>query len=186
MAMRLLRSGLTYEDYLQLPDDGQRYEIIDGELYVSPAPNIKHQTVSINLSTVLNMHVRAERLGQVLAAPTDVRFLERSTVQLDLLYISQARRGIITSQNVCGAPGLVVEIISPSSTEMDLEIKRDLYARHGVPYYWITHPQEESLRAYARGRDGAYERIAEGQGDMLFSAAPFPDLTIPLAMLWDA
>lgn len=185
MATRLLRSGLTYDDYLKLPDDGQRYEIIDGELYVSPAPNIKHQTVSINLSTVLNVHVRAERLGRVLAAPTDVRFLEHSTVQPDLLYVSEARRSIITRQNVAGPPDLVIEIMSPPSTEMDLQIKRELYARHGVPHYWIAHPQEEWLRAYALGSDGQYELVAEGHGDMLFSAPPFPDLTIPLEMLWE-
>lgn len=185
MAIRLKRSGLTYEDYLQLPDDGQRYEIIEGELYVSPAPNTKHQTVSINLSTEFNVHVRTGRLGRVFAAPTDVRLTEPSTVQPDILYVRQARRGIITPQSVQGAPDLVVEIISPSSTQMDLEIKRDLYAKHGVRYYWVAHPQEEWLRAYELGVDGQYELVAEGHGDMTFSAPPFPDLTIQLGLIWE-
>ena len=185
MAMRLKRSGLTYQDYLQFPDDGQRYEIIEGELYVSPAPNIRHQTVSMNLSTVLNVHVRAGGLGKVLAAPTDLKFADPSIVQPDILYIRQAARGIITTQNIQGAPDLVVEIISPSSTRTDLEIKRDLYARYGVRNYWVAHPQEEWLRAYELGADGQYELVAEGQGDMLFSAPPFTDLTIRLAELWE-
>jgi Uma2 family endonuclease len=185
MALRLKRSGLTYQDYLQLPDDGQRYEIIDGELYVSPAPSIKHQTVSINLSTVLNVHVRAGKLGKVLTAPTDLKFAAPSIVQPDILYVRQASRGIITAQNIQGAPDLVVEIISPSSTRMDQEIKRDLYAKYGVRYYWLAHPLEEWLRAYELGTNGQYELVAEGHGDMAFAAPPFTDLMIQLADLWE-
>ena len=185
MAIRLKRSGLTYQDYLQLPDDGQRYEIIDGELYVSPAPSMKHQRVSTRLTFVLTGHTLPGGLGQVFSAPFDVRLADPSTVQPDIVYVSRAHGDIITPQNARGAPDLVVEIISPSSTQMDLEIKRDLYARHGVKYYWVAHPLEEWLRAYELGADGQYELVAEGQGDMTFSAPPFPDLTLRLSFLWD-
>jgi len=184
MATQLKRSGLTYQDYLDLPDDGQRYEIIEGELYVSPAPNIKHQRVSARLTYVLTAHSVRDRLGEVFTAPIDVKFADPSTVQPDILYISRERQGIITEQNIQGAPDLVIEIISPSSTRMDQEIKRDLYAKYGVRYYWLAHPQDQWLRAYELGADGQYELIAEGQGDMVFSAPPFADLTIPLADLW--
>ena len=184
MAIRLKRSGLTYADYLQLPDDGQRYEIIEGELYVSPAPNTKHQRVSNRLSFVLTGHTLDRDLGEVFTAPTDLRLDDPSTVQPDILYVSWERHGIITRQNTQGAPDLVVEIISPSSTQMDLEIKRDLYAKHGVPNYWVAHPEQEWLRAYILGADGQYELVAEGHGDMPFTAPPFLDLTIQLSFLW--
>jgi Uma2 family endonuclease len=184
MAIRLKRSGLTYQDYLQLPDDGQRYEIIDGELYVSPAPNTKHQRVAGRLFRVLADHSDSAELGEVFIAPYDLKLGDPSIVQPDILYISWERHDIVTRLNAQGAPDLVIEIISPSSTRMDLEIKRDLYARHGIPHYWVAHPEQEWLRAYALGADGQYELVTEGHGDMTFSAPLFPNLTIPLAKLW--
>ena len=185
MAIRVEGTHLTYDDFLKLPDDGKRYEIIDGELYVSPAPNIRHQNVSIVLSSRLFGHVKEGRRGRVFAAPTDVYLADDAIVEPDILFISRARLNIITAQHVRGAPDLVVEIISPSSTRTDQETKRDLYARYGVKHYWLAHPLEEWVRAYELGEDGAYELIAEGHKDDAFSAPPFPDLTIQLGELWD-
>jgi len=184
MAIRLKRSGLTYQDYLQLPDDGQRYEIIEGELYVSPAPNTKHQRVTGRLFRVLADHSEALDLGEVFVAPYDLKLGDPSIVQPDILYISWARQGIVTRLNAQGAPDLVVEVISPSSTRTDLEIKRDLYAKYGVPHYWVAHPEQEWVRAYELGADGQYELVAEGLGDMTFTAPPFPNLVIRLSFLW--
>src|SRR4051812_27870361 len=124
MATPVKRTMLTYDDYLRLPDDGQRYEIIEGELYVSPAPSIKHQWTATQLTIVVGSHVGANDLGHVYAAPCDVFFSRASIVQPDLLYISRDRLGILTEPNVQGAPDLVVEVISPSSTKTDLETKR--------------------------------------------------------------
>ena len=178
MAIRLKRSGLTYEDYLQLPDDGQRYEIIEGELYVSPAPNTKHQRVSRPSVSFARGSHRCRMISvEVFIAPYDLSLADPSIVQPDILYISWAHHDIITRLNAQGVPDLVIEVISPSSTQMDLEIKRDLYAKHGVQHYWVAHPQEEWLRAFELGADGQYELVAEGQGDMTFSAPPFPDST---------
>lgn len=184
MAIRLKRSGLTYADYLQLPDDGQRYEIIDGELYVSPSPNTKHQRVSGRLYRALADHTDEHDLGEVFIAPYDLKLGDPSVVQPDILYISWDRHDIVTRLNAQGVPDLVIEVISPSSTRMDLETKRDLYAKYGVLHYWVAHPQDEWLRAYDLGADGQYELVAEGHGDMTFSAPPFPDLAIRLARLW--
>src|SRR5262245_51221412 len=125
----------TYEHFLELPVDGKRYEIIDGQLYVAPAPNIRHQNSSMSLSSQLFVHVRQLRLGRVFAAPTDVYLANDAIVEPDILFVRRARRDIITDQHVRGAPDLVVEIISPSSTRTDQETKRDLYARYKVPYY---------------------------------------------------
>jgi Uma2 family endonuclease len=182
---RVPRTVLTYEHYLELPNDGRRYEIIEGELYVSPAPTTRHQYVSMSLSARLFGHVRHRRLGRVLTAPCDVVLEQPSVVQPDILFVSRERRQIITGPNIQGAPDLVVEIISPSSTKTDQETKRDLYAKHGVPHYWVVEPMEEWVRAYELGPDGLYELVAEGHRDEQFSAPPFPDLVIPLGELWD-
>jgi Uma2 family endonuclease len=184
MAVPVKRAGLTYEDYLTLPDDGQRYEIIEGELYVSPAPNLKHQWTATQLTAVLVNHVGENNLGHVYAAPSDVLLANSSIVQPDLLFISRARLHILTEPNVQGPPDLVIEVISPSSTRTDQETKRALYEKYGVKYYWIFEPTEHWVRAFELGADGVYELVAEASGDAPFSAPPFPDLTIALARLW--
>jgi Uma2 family endonuclease len=185
MAIRVEGTHLTYDDFLKLPDDGMRYEIIDGELYVSPAPSTKHQRVTTRLTSTLDVHTRTNRLGEVFVAPFDVVLANDAIVEPDLVYISRARRHIVTDPNVKGAPDLVIEVISPSSTKTDQETKRDLYARYGVKHYWLAHPLEEWVRAYVLGEDGTYELIAEGHKDDAFTAPPFPDLTIRLGELWD-
>ena len=182
---RIAGKHYTYEDFLGLPDDGKRYEIIDGELYVAPSPTTKHQRSTLRLSMSLDLHVRPPRLGEIFIAPYDVVLANDAIVQPDVVYVSRARRSIITEPNVQGAPDLVVEVISPSSTRRDQETKRDLYARYKVPNYWLVHPVEEWIRAYELGQDGTYELVAEAHGDAAFSAPPFADLSIQLSDLWD-
>jgi Uma2 family endonuclease len=183
---RVERTVLTYEHYLELPNDGRRYEIIEGELYVSPAPTFKHQRVTTRLTSTLDVHTRVRHLGEVVTAPCDVYLAHTSIVQPDILYISRERSSIITEANVQGAPDLVVEVISPSSTKTDKETKRDLYAKFGVHYYWVVEPMEEWIRAYELGADGFYELVAEAFGKDAFATPPFADLPIQLADLWDA
>ena len=135
---------LTYEDYSKTPED-ERYELIDGELIMSAAPNIAHQTAQANLGAPLGSHVRAERLGYVFFTPCDVVLSVHDTVQPDLIFVSGENADIITDANIQGAPDLVVEIISPSSTARDWVVKRDLYARHGVKEYWVIDPVERTV-----------------------------------------
>jgi len=184
MATAANRVVLTYEHYLELPNDGKRYEIIEGELYVSPAPSTKHQRVSFNLTLVLGGHVKAYGLGEVFTAPCDVLLAITSIVQPDLLFVSRERLSIITDPNIQGAPDLVVEIISPPSTKTDQDTKRMLYEQYRVQNYWIFEPLERWARAYALGADGSYELVAEAQGDATFSAPPFQDLVIRLSDIW--
>lgn len=186
MATAANRVVLTYEHYLELPNDGKRYEIIEGELYVSPAPSIKHQWTTTQLTIVVGTHVGDNDLGHVYTAPCDVVLSFISVVQPDLLFISRERLGILTDPNVQGAPDLVVEVISPSSTKTDQETKRKLYEQYGVKHYWIFEPIQRWVRAYELGADGTYELVAEAAGDATFSAPPFPGLAIPLARLWGA
>ncbi len=130
---------LTYEDYANTPE-GERYELIDGELIRLVSPNIAHQDNLRKLG--YRMAVFAERgdAGAVYFPDTDVVLSDNDVVRPDLLFISKERAHILTYANIQGAPDLVVEILSPSTARRDWGVKRELYARHGVKEYWITDP----------------------------------------------
>ena len=137
----------TYADYAATPE-GERWELIDGVLYrMPPAPNTKHQESSENTGNLINDVVRPERLGRVYRAPYALMLSETDTVEPDLLYVSAARRHIITDRGCEGIPDLVVEILSPSNPGNDLAVKRELYARYGIPEYWILDPVQETVLA---------------------------------------
>src|SRR2546430_9358807 len=110
---------LTYEDYVDLPDDGRRYEILDGDLEVSPAPAPKHQAVSLNLVWILHGHVQERGLGSVYYAPIDVILADTSIVQPDLVFIATGRESIVSGRGIEGPPDLAVEILSPWSVRRD-------------------------------------------------------------------
>ena len=184
MASQPERVVLTYQDLLQLPNDRNRYELFDGELQVTAAPNIAHQTASINLSSLLHNYVRANHLGLVLSAPCDVHFTETSVVEPDLLFVSAERSEIILPQYIAGAPDLVVEILSPSTALADRQVKRQLYARYGVAFYWLLDVERQEFLAYSLA-DGLYREVARGKETETVSAPPFPDLAIALGEVWD-
>ena len=131
---------LTYEDFCCLPNDGKRYEIIDGELFVTPSPFRPHQRVVTRLTRYLSTFVEENELGEVFVAPFDVVFSRFDVVEPDLLYVSKGRLSVLTEKNVQGAPDLVVEVLSPSTAETDRTIKLKLYARYGVQEHWIIDP----------------------------------------------
>lgn len=134
----------TYRDYLHLPED-KRYEIIDGELFMVPAPRIGHQGALGNLYVCLRTFVEEKSLGEVYLAPVDVILSDIDIVQPDLLFISRERSEILTEENVRGAPDLVIEILSPSGSYRDKVLKRKLYAKYGVREYWIVHPKRREI-----------------------------------------
>ncbi len=174
---------LGYEDYAALPDDGRRYEVHDGELSVTPAPSPRHQIVSRNLFRLLDAHVRSRGSGEVLYAPLDVILTEASIVQPDLVYLEPGRLGAISGRGIEGAPTLVVEIVSPATTLIDRRTKHQLYARHGVPFFWLVDLEARTIDAFALQPDG-YSLAGRVSGSGPASLPPFPDLTITLATLW--
>ena len=139
------KAKLTYEDYAKTPDD-ERWELIDGELFRMPSPNFAHQITSMRLASRMDLFVEERDLGIVCAAPMDVVLSDTDTVEPDLLFISKERMGIIARLNIQGAPDLVVEIHSPSTSQRDLTVKRELYARHGVKEYWLIDPEARTVR----------------------------------------
>ena len=148
----------TYEDYLSLPDNGKRHEIIEGELHMTPAPSVIHQRISLNIVMLLMPFVAGTRRGSVLYAPVDVVLSEEDVIQPDIVYVSKERSSIITQRNIHGAPDLVIEILSERTKTLDKKQKRQLYERHGVKEYWLVDPDERSVEVLSLGQ-GSYESL---------------------------
>jgi Uma2 family endonuclease len=144
----------TYKDYLETPDD-ERYELIEGELLMAPAPIPKHQRISGRLDFALRKFVMEKELGEVFYAPCDVYLDAENVVQPDILFISKERFNIVGEKNIQGAPDLVIEIVSESTAYRDLIRKKRLYSRFGVKEYWIAVPGEELIEVYIL-KDNAY------------------------------
>jgi Uma2 family endonuclease len=155
-----VRPKFTYDDYLALPDDGRRHELIDGEHFVTPSAERRHQELSLRLVTAVSGFVRRNRIGVVYCAPLDVILSDTDVVEPDILYVSNERSEIL-GRWVHGAPDLVVEILSPSTRKVDEAIKRRLDGRVDVTQYWIVDPELEIVKVYRRADDGSFPRIAE-------------------------
>jgi len=180
---RLPPGPLTYEDYVELPDDGKQYEILDGELFVSPAPVPRHQAVSRNLLLILGRFVADHRLGTIFYAPIDLILAENTIAQPDLLFIRAGRESIVTERAVEGPPDLVVEILSPSSNRKDRTTKAGLYARFGIAWYWIADPIERTIEIYELEGD-RYRLVSVTAADAIVTSPLFPGLEIRLADVW--
>jgi Uma2 family endonuclease len=163
----------TYEDFLNFPDDGKRHEIIDGEHFVTPSPNTKHQAVSMNLAAILWTYLKEHPIGAVFTAPFDVVFSDFDVVEPDVLYISRERAGVLTEKHMRGAPDLVVEILSAGTRKTDEVTKRRLYERSGVNEYWVVDPELDAIKIYRRV-EGTFPRVAE------LAAEAGDTLTMPL------
>jgi Uma2 family endonuclease len=172
---------LTYEDYCLLPDDGRRHEIIDGEHYVNPSPNTRHQTVSRNLSFALWEQVREHDLGEIFYAPYDVVLSDFDIVEPDIIFVSAARSHIITGANIQGAPDLVVEILSPSNRKYDEVVKFKRYAALGISEYWIVDPDRETVKIYRRVASG----LALVETSDRLATPLIPGFELPLREIFD-
>jgi Uma2 family endonuclease len=181
--LKTRRIVLTYEDYAALPDDGRRYELFEGELAVTPAPSPDHQRALAGLNDLLRQYVRSSGLGEVLFAPLDVILSASTVVQPDLVYLAPDRAALVSQRGIEGPPTLVVEVLSPSTTRADRATKRQLYARYGVPYYWIVDPAARTVEAYVLAGEG-YEQAAEAWGAEPARLPPFPDLALVAASIW--
>lgn len=153
------KTKLTYEDYETFPDDGNRYEIIDGEVFVSPSPFEPHQIAVGEITTALNIHMRARRLGRVYAAPFEIVLDPHTVFQPDVLYIARERLSIVDARGrVRGAPDLCVEVLSASTRNVDRIVKFQQYARFGIAEYWIVDTDLQTVETYAL-ENGVYTLI---------------------------
>ncbi len=138
----------TYQDYLDLPDDGKRYEIIDGELIMSPAPYTIHQQVSANIIEELIPFVKKNKNGKVLYSPIDVVRSKTNVFQPDILFVSKENLPIIQEKNINGAPDLIIEILSAATGYYDLIEKKEIYEKFGVKEYWIVDPKKQWVEIF--------------------------------------
>jgi len=178
---------LTYDDFVQFPEDGKRHELIDGEHYVTPAPNSRHQAISGNVFGLIWSYLQHHAIGRIFSAPLDVIFSDFHVVEPDVLYLSKQRSAEIeTSPSIKGAPNLVVEIGSPTTHKRDATIKRRLYERFGVDEYWIIDPELDTIKVFRRTAD-RYERVAElsVENRDVLTTPLLPGLDLPLAKIFE-
>lgn len=155
-----IATRLTYEDYLDLPEDGKQYELIEGELTLNPAPVPRHQWIVLNIAGELRTYHLYNRAGTVFSAPVDVVLADDVVVQPDVVVICHDRMSILAETNIQGAPSIVVEVLSDRTRRKDEIIKRKLYERYGVGEYWIVDPAIETVKIYRR-EGAAFTRVAE-------------------------
>jgi Uma2 family endonuclease len=177
---------LTYDDFLHFPDDGKRHELIDGEHYVTPSPNTRHQKISGNLYLIIRSWLESHPVGQLFFAPFDVVFSCFDVVEPDLLYMSNERaQAILTEKHVTGPPEIVIEIGSPGTRQRDETIKRRLYERTAVSEYWVVDPDLDLIRVYRRSGQ-RFDRPVElsmEAGDVL-RTEQLPGLEVPLSRVF--
>lgn len=164
MSAPLVRPYITYDDLCRLPADGNRYELIDGEAYLTPSPNSRHQKIVGRLHGAFRAAIPDR--SEILFAPLDVVLANGTALQPDLLFIREANLGILQSV-VHGAPDLVIEVLSPATVAMDRGVKMEAYARHGIGEYWIVDGELGAIEIYRLdSAAGAYRlatRCAEGE-----------------------
>lgn len=172
---------ITYDDYASFLPDGNIYQVIDGELYMTPAPNPFHQRASKRLQRQLEVYFEASGHGEVFNAPIDVILTRRDIVQPDLVVVSNP--GQVSTRGIEGAPLLVVEILSPSSVVTDRKVKLERYAKLHVPHYWIADLDARRLECY-RNTGGRYALVVEAAAPASLDHPDFPVLAIDLGAVW--
>ncbi len=177
--MALRKPLFSVDDLAHTPNDGKRYEIMDGELIVSPAPTFEHQSVVTRFGAYL-MRAEEAGYGRVVVAPVDVVFGRYRTAQPDLVFIRRERLNVIVRGKVRGVPDLVVEVLSPSTRAQDLGSKLLAYAEAGVPAYWVVDPEPPVELQVFRLEDAAYRLVGRAVGDeQLRVVVPFPVTIVP-------
>jgi len=175
---------LTVENYKLLPETGPRYQLIQGDLYMAPAPNRFHQEISRNLQFELHSYLKRNPIGKLFDAPFDVYLDEINIYQPDIIIVLNERLGILTEQGAEGAPELVVEILSPKTRRLDLENKKQEYARAGVKELWIIDPEPRSLMIHQLTSDGA-EKIREIDEGNTLSTDLLPGFNLPVETIFE-
>ncbi len=175
---------LSFEEFRQLPVDGKRYELVQGEVHVTPAPATRHQAVLQNLSGNLWPFVIKNRLGEVWTAPLDVRLAGETALQPDLIFISNARAGIIQEDWIAGPPDLVVEVLSPSTAAYDRATKLPIYAHAGVPEVWLIDSQAKTVEIL-KLQGKKYLVDSTLAGEQVLTSTQFPGWELSLSQLFD-
>ncbi|MFO1065925.1 MAG: Uma2 family endonuclease [Pirellulales bacterium] len=169
-----------YAAYAAIPWDGKRHEILDGDHFVNPAPNLYHQEVSRHIQFQLYTQIELTGLGKVIDAPVDLQLSDHDIVQPDLVIVTTDRKHILTPTKIKGIPNLVVEIVSPSNPDHDLKTKRKRYEAAGIEEYWIVLPEEHQILQLIL-ESGSYSESIETKSITMKVA---PHKTVDLTRVW--
>jgi Uma2 family endonuclease len=177
------RHRWTYAEFARLPSEGStRYEVIDGELAVTPAPTGAHQIVVTNLVVALETFVRRHRLGRVLPSPVDVLFGEGDYIEPDVVFVRAEHEHLIGDRGIECPPDLVIEILSPSTAHRDRGIKLERYRHFGVPEYWIVDMDARAIEVWRLAqRATAADVVHDGETLRWTPAAGGPTLEVPVS-----
>lgn len=167
----------TYDHYRHLPDDGKQYQIIGGELFMTPAPTPYHQEVSLNIATSLRNFVQLHRIGKVYTALIDVILSVTDVVQPDIVFIARERLNIITKKNIVEAPDLIVEILSEHTESIDRKKKFTLYEKHGLKEYWLADPSEKTIEQFVL-KENSFQLHASINGNQNLSSVVLDKFTL--------
>ncbi len=174
-----LKTRLDYDDYCAIPSDGKRYELLDGQVHVTPAPSPLHQRLVGRLFRLLSEYFLVP--AEVFVAPIDVILTPHDVVQPDLVVVTDP--GLVSRRSIEGAPTLVIEILSPTTTVYDRTTKAQRYAALGIPHYWIVDPETRAIECFRR-HEAVYQPVGSfGPGDTL-THPDFPGLRLDLVPLW--
>jgi Uma2 family endonuclease len=175
--------AFTYEDYLQLPDNGKRYEIIDGELYMSPAPTTGHQRIVGRFHLAIGNFLEENPIGEVFFAPTDVILSEIDILQPDVVFISKEKFERLARENIQGAPDLMIEVLSPGTENRDRTIKLKAYSKFGVQEYWMASEKKETGEVWRRkGKKLVFHALLDRT--QILTTSLLPGLEIPLERIF--
>jgi Uma2 family endonuclease len=176
-----LKRKLHYSDLKVTPDDGARYELVRGELLVTPSPSLMHQRVSKRLSRTLMEYFEDRSIGEVFVAPTDVILTNHDVFVPDLLVVGHPAD--LSKRGIEGPPLLVVEILSPSTRRQDRGPKARRYAELGVDHYWIVDPDRRRVECH-RLVQGSFRPVVHAEGNTTLVHPSWDGLTVDLAALW--
>jgi Uma2 family endonuclease len=179
MIVRPYAPPLTVAEYKNLPENGPRYQLIEGDLYMAPAPNRFHQDISRNLEVVLANYLSAHPIGVLYDAPFDVYLSDVDVFQPDLLIVLNENRGILTDAGAEGAPDLIIEVLSARTRQLDLVHKKRTYARMGIRELWIVDPDQKDVIVYRFDQD-PIDPVGKLSGRVEVSSPLLPELKIPL------
>ena len=168
------RLQFTRRDLELWPEDGKRRELIGGDIFVSPSPTWKHQQILFRLAALISKFLEAHPIGHAVFAPMDLLLPGEDTVQPDFMFIHQERAGIILERGVMDAPDWVVEVLSPSNRDYDLETKRRLYLRNGVPVYWAVDGDANEVMVFT------LEQETRFAANDTINVPGLPGLSIPI------
>lgn len=178
----IISTKYTHADLLSFPEDGKRREIIDGDMFVTPAPKLNHQRILIRLTEAFLNHLSSHPVGELIVSPMDVIFSDFDVLEPDLIFVLNEHKEILKDW-VRGAPDLVIEILSPTTAARDRGVKLRTYARFGVKEYWIVDPEERAVEVYHLMLEG-YELVRTFQQTDTITSSLLPEFALPVSAVF--